>query len=616
MSYYGSTQTLSLYRSRIQVLGVLLACFFAILIARVWYLQILKGNYFQNRSEKQRIRIQRIASPRGEFVDRNGIVLVDTKPGYNVTITLEDVFDPDLSLGRLSSLLGLPVENFYRSIQAARDEGVRVFQPIRLLSNVDWQTVALLEVNQMDLPGISVSPEPLRNYRYGELSAHIFGYMGEINRSELGSDAYRNYRIGDVIGKTGLEKRLEGFLKGNDGARQVEVNSLGRIIKNVSHLEPLPGDRIVLTLDYDLQKALEASFGDKSGAGVVMDPNNGEVLAMVSRPAYDPNLFSGGIAQENWDELLLDPKHPLTNKAIYGQYPPGSVFKIVLAIAGLEERVITPHETVTCRGYISFGGRRYRCWKKYGHGTAALNRALVESCDVYFYELGQKLGIDSIAATAGNLGLGQLTRLPLEGERPGLIPTREWKRRSLKEPWYPGETLSVSIGQGFVLVTPIQLAGLISAVGNGGAIYRPRLIKRIENYQGLSLKEFPPEVLHDVPISASTLGIVRAALEGVVGDRHGTGGRARVPGIRVAGKTGTAQVVRMKQDEEKAETLAERFQDHGLFVAFAPVEQPEIAVAIVVEHGGHGGSVAAPIAGQVMEAYFKKTGRIVELAGK
>jgi len=587
-----------------------------VLAARVWYLQILKGSYFKERSEQQRIRIQRVLSPRGEFVDRHGTVLVDTKPGYNVTITLEDVRDPNQSLSGLSQLVGIPVEKFLQTIRDAREEGVRIFQPIRLLSNVDWETVALLEVNQMDLAGIAVSPEPLRNYRHGELSAHLFGYMAEINRFELNREEYNNYRIGDVIGKTGLEKYLENYLKGRDGERQVEVNSLGRIIEEIAHHPPLPGNRIILTLDFDLQKALELAFEDKAGAGVAMNPNNGEVLAMASRPAYNPNFFSGGIASEAWNELLFDPKHPLTNKSIYGQYPPGSVFKIVMAVAGLEENLITTYESVTCRGFIKFGRRRYRCWKKYGHGKVDLHRALVESCDVYFYELGQKLGIDKIAEYAKNMGLNSLTRIHLEGEKPGLIPTREWKRRAIGEPWYPGESLSVSIGQGFILTTPIQLASLISAVANGGTIYRPQLIQRIEDYQGESLKEFPPEIIYDVPISSKTLTIVKNGLEGVVSDKHGTGGRSRIKGIRIAGKTGTAQVIRMKQDGEEDEELQEQFQDHALFVSFAPVEKPEIAVAILVEHGGHGGSVAAPIARQVMEAYFKKTGKIMELAEK
>lgn len=601
------------YQRRIHVLAVFIGFFFLILIARVWYLQILKGSYFKERSEKQRMRIQRVLSPRGEFVDRNGVVLVDTKPGFNVTLVLEDVQNLPETLSRFSSLLGIPSERFFETIKVARENGVRSFQPIRLLSNVDWETVALIEVNQMKLGGIAISPEPLRNYRYAELCSHLFGYMGEINRSELKSDLFKDYRMGDVIGKTGLEKVLEGSLKGMDGVRQVEVNSLGRIIEQVSHQPPAPGNRIVLTIDYDLQKVLEEAFGDASGAGVVLNPTNGEVLALASRPVYDPNLFSGGIAKDEWNELLFDPKHPLTNKAIFGQYPPGSVFKIVVAVAALEEHLVTPQETITCRGYISFGKRRYRCWKRYGHGTVDLHKAMVESCDVYFYEMGQRLGIDKISEYAKNLGLGSVTRINLEGEKAGLIPSREWKRRTLGEPWYPGESLSVAIGQGYNLVTPIQIASLIAAVANGGTIYRPKPIQRIENYQGIALEEFPAEVRFDVPISSKTLNFVQNALEGVVSDKHGTGGRARIRGVRVAGKTGTAQVVRMKQDEEENETLPEKYQDHALFVAFAPVEQPELAMAVLVEHGGHGGATAAPIAQKVMEAYFKKTGRVMEL---
>ncbi len=606
------------YQGRIQIIAVFLGLFFAVLVVRVWYLQVLKGSYFQEKSEKQRIRVQRVFAPRGEFVDRNGNVMVDTKPGFNVTIRLEDVRNLTGTLSRLSSLLEIPAEKFEKTVQVARENGVRAFQPIRLLTNVDWEMVTLIEVNQMDLGGISVSPEPLRNYRDTELCAHLFGYLGEINRSELNRDAFKGYKMGDVVGKTGLEKILEKDLKGEDGRRQVEVNSLGRIIDQISQYPPVPGDRVVLTIDYNLQTALENAFGEESGAGVVINPNNGEILAIVSRPAYDPNLFSGGINKENWNKLISDPEHPLTNKAIFGQYPPGSVFKIVMAIAGLEERLISPHETVTCRGYIPYGGRNYRCWKKYGHGKVNLNKALVESCDVYFYELGQRMGIDKIAEYSKILGLGSMTKIGLEGEKSGLIPTREWKRRVRKEPWYPGENLSASIGQGYILTTPIQLAGLISIVANGGTIYRPQLIRRIEKYDsdGNPLKEFPPKVLYDAPISLRTLNFVKSALESVVADKHGTGGRARLSGIRVAGKTGTSQVIQMKQKEEEKEdkTILKKFKDHALFVAFAPVERPEIAVAVIVEHGGHGGSVAAPIARAVMEAYFIKSGRIMELA--
>ncbi|PJA73105.1 MAG: penicillin-binding protein 2 [Nitrospirae bacterium CG_4_9_14_3_um_filter_53_35] len=606
-------QALTPYQSRVKILSIVLAVFFVVLISRAWYLQIMKGGYFKERSERQRIRVERVVSPRGEFVDRNGVLLGDTKPGFDLTITLEDVRDLDQTLARLSQLLGIPASDFYHTIRTARENGVRVFQPIRLLSNADWETVALIEVNHLDLAGVSIIPEPFRNYRDGDLFAHLFGYIGEINPAELMSGAYRNYRIGDVIGKAGLEKSLESYLKGRDGVHQIEVNSVGRVIEEISYRPPESGNRAVLTMDYDLQKALEDAFGDYAGAGVVINPNNGEVLAMISRPAYDPNLFPGGIAKEYWRQLILDPKHPLTNKAISGQYPPGSVFKIVMSIAALEEHKVTPNETLYCRGYTFFGGRAYRCWRKQGHGAVYLHRAIVESCDVYFYEMGQRLGIDRIAYYAKGLGLGNLTGIGMDGEKPGLIPTREWKKKATGEPWYPGENLSAAIGQGYVLVTPFQLADLIGAVANGGTVYRPQLVKRIENYKGETLKAFSPQVLSQIHISPETLNLVRDALEDVVSEPQGTGGKARINGIRIAGKTGTAQVIRMNQQGEKmSKELAEKYQDHAWFVACGPMEKPEIAVAVIMEHGGHGGSAAAPIVRKVMEAYFKKTGRMVE----
>ncbi len=610
MYYNGNVLEPTLHQRRLRILSVFLALFFCILLSRVWYLQILRGSFFKEKSEKQRIRVLRVLSPRGEFVDREERTLVDTKPGFNVTLTLEDVQDLSQSLARLSELVGTSAFELHEKVTTARAAGIRRFQMIRLLSNVDWPTVALLEAHQMDLGGVSVSPEPLRNYRFDGLFAHAFGYLGEINGAELQREAFSGYRMGDVIGKTGLEQRLEHYLKGVDGSRQVEVNSLGRIIQEMAETPPVPGNRIVLTVDYDIQHALEEGFGEASGAGVVLNPNTGEILAMVSRPSYDPNVFSGGIPKDTWKELTADEKHPLTNKAISGQYAPGSVFKIVMAVAGLEEREITPQESVYCRGYTKFGGRRFRCWKRRGHGKMDLHRALVQSCDVYFYELGQRLGVDKIAEYAENLGLNRLTGIALEGEKPGLIPTRAWKKKTRKEPWYPGENLNAAIGQGYILVTPIQLANLVAAIANGGTVYRPQLVKRVQNYRGEVLKKFNPEVRYDVPLSAKTLYLVTQALEGVVSEKRGTGGRARQEGIRVAGKTGTAQVVRMKQDEEESEDVPEKHRDHALFAAFAPVDKPEIAVAVIVEHGGHGGSAAAPIAGRVLERYFTKTGRL------
>ncbi|NOY52057.1 MAG: penicillin-binding protein 2 [Deltaproteobacteria bacterium] len=616
MSIHPSLPSLQLLHRRTRIVAAFLAGFFVILVARVWYLQILQGHIYKERSIRQRTRIQRVFAPRGEFLDREGRILVDTRPGFNITITREDVQDLDQTLQRLSRLTGLSPEKAKETLRRAREKGTPAFQPIRLLTNVNWKTVALLEATPMNLPGIDISPEPLRNFRYGDLFAHGFGYLGEISRTELSQPAFRNDRVGDEIGKAGLEKILQQELKGTDGFRRVEVNSRGRIIDETAGHPPVPGNRIFLTIDLDLQRTLEKAFGNQAGAGVVLNVNNGEILAMASRPTFRPDLFSGGIPRKKWNELLHDPLHPLTNKAISGQYPPGSVFKIVVAVAALEEKVISPDETITCRGYIGFGGRHYRCWKRGGHGKIGLTRALIESCDVYFYEVGERLGIDKIAEYARSLGLGSPTGILLEGERAGLIPDRSWKQRVRKEPWFPGETLSASIGQGYILVTPIQLANLTATIANGGTLYRPQLVRRIEDYEGNLLEVRSPEVLHDVPISSRTLHLITHALEGVVSGKHGTGRRARIEGIRIAGKTGTAQVVRMRQEEERKEDLPDRYRDHALFVAFAPVEKPEIALAIIVEHGGHGGSAAAPIARKVLRAYFKKSGRIIEIAGR
>jgi penicillin-binding protein 2 len=430
--------------------------------------------------------------------------------------------------------------------------------------------------------------------------------MVEISSKEL--TLLSNHRVGEVIGKFGIEKGWEEYLHGQSGFQHIEVDSAGRRLRILKKIQAQSGFNLVLTLDQEIQSAAEEAMAGKEGALVVLDPRDGAVLAMVSHPTFDPNIFARGIRPQEWQELVGNPLHPLTNRAIQGQYPPGSTFKVVLAAAALEKGIVTPSTGFFCRGGLRFGGRLFRCWKKGGHGTVDLHQALTESCDVYFYQVGQRLGVDTIADYARRLGLGRPTGIALAHEKGGVIPDTGWKRRVLDAPWYAGETLSVAIGQGYVSVTPLQMAILTAAIANGGTVYRPSLVKRVETVEGEIVKEYRPEVNLIAGIDKEILGRIRLAMQDVVNGPSGTGKKAGLPDIVVAGKTGTAQAVAGRK--EKEETLPRQYRDHAWFIAFAPFVAPEIAVACLIEHAGQGGgAVAAPVVQQVLEKYFALTRR-------
>jgi penicillin-binding protein 2 len=428
--------------------------------------------------------------------------------------------------------------------------------------------------------------------------------LGEIGPKQLTSLKQKGYGMGDEIGQFGLERRWEEFLRGRSGGQQVEVNALGQRVRVLHEVEDVPGNSVYLTLDRDLQETAGQAMQGKDGSLVALDVNSGAVLAMVSNPAFDPNAFARGITADEWRGLMRDQMHPLNNRAVQGTYPPGSTFKIVLAIAALEEGVIQPETPLSCHGSMAFGNRVFRDWKKEGHGSVDLHKGIVQSCDVYFYQLGQRLGIDRIAKYARMLGLGERSGIALDDEKTGLIPDTEWKRKRFGQPWFPGETPSVSIGQGYVSVTPIQMANLIATVANGGTLYRPWFVRKVESLDGTLLQEYGPEKIRSLQLKESTLKYLRNSLSAVVNIGGGTGGRSRSNIVQIGGKTGTAQVAEMRGAYVKSEQLSYLIRDHAWFVAFAPVENPEIAVAVLVEHGGHGGSAAAPLAKMVIEKYF------------
>ena len=589
---------------RIAAFCILVA--FGILIMRLWYLQIVNGSLYRSRSEYNRIRLEDVAPFRGVILDRNGEILVKNRPSYNLYVIPEEVQDKALLLKRLKLLGDIDPEKAEKRLTAGARK--HPFKPVCLKTDISRDRLATIETHLYDLAGVMIKVKPQRHYCYGRLASHLLGYLGEINEAQLKSGEFKDTKAGDLIGKTGIEWKWQSKLNGKRGGEQVEVDAAGRRIRLISRKPPVSGLDIALTIDKELQIQAEKALSGKQGAIVAMDPMNGEVLAMASNPSYDPNLFIKGMDQETWQQIVLSQSHPLQNRALTGQYPPGSVFKIVVALAGLQERVITPDDEFFCGGTFFLGNSSYRCWKKYGHGHIDLMRALVESCDVYFYNVGKKLGVDRIASYAKQLGLGKPTGVGLQNEKGGLVPTKKWKVRRWGVPWQGGETISTSIGQSFVLVTPIQMASLISMVFNGGIIYEPQVTRWIKKTNGETVLEMTPRVKQKPDIDPEHLEMVKEALVGVVNNPHGTGSKARLEDIQVAGKTGTAQVVALQDDREgqKEAEVPWKYRDHAWFVAAAPADAPRIAVAVLVEHGGHGGSAAAPIARLLIRTYLSE----------
>jgi penicillin-binding protein 2 len=471
---------------------------------------------------------------------------------------------------------------------------------VRLRADLSWEDLARVETYQSELPGVMVQIQPKRQYRHKGQAAHVLGYLGEITDVQLKSGKFSGYKMGDYLGRCGVELAWEKYLRGQRGYRRIEVDAYGRELGQLDRIFPTPGANVFLTLDNKLQQEAEACLEGKMGAIVALDPRSGKILAMASSPTFSQEAFERGLSPSEWQKLSTDKDHPLENRPLKGQYPPGSTFKIVMAVAGLEEKVITPSTVFYCNGTLPFGNHVFHCWKKGGHGGVDLYRALVQSCDIYFYNVGRRLGIDRIAKWSHRFGLGQPTGLKLDKEMTGLVASTAWKKARFHQPWHEGETLSVAIGQGYNLVTPIQMAQVAAAVANGGYLYEPLLVEKVESPAGEILYQAKPVVKSRLEASPATLAFVQKALHGVVSE--GTGRAANLPQVEVAGKTGTSQVVALEREKIKKKGV--RTENHAWFVAYAPVSDPQIAVAVLVEHGGHGGSAAAPLAKRVLEANF------------
>ena len=589
-------------RWRARWLYVILAIAFAGLISRLLFLQVVSGERYTFLSENNRVRIKRVAGTRGMIFDRQGQLLVDSRPSFDLIFVPEDSGDPQNTLRLLARYLKRDEAELLKTFEEGKSRAA--FDEMVLGRDVDWSAVVAVETHQLDLPGVSLRARPRRSYVDGPMAAHVLGYLGEINQKQLKVLKERGYTVCDEIGQYGLERRWEELLRGQSGGQQVEVDALGRRVRVLHEVTDVPGYTVHLTLDRQLQAAAHEALKGKEGTIVAIDVNSGAILALASTPAFDPNVFARGIKAEEWSGLIKDKLRPLSNRATQGQFPPGSTFKIIMAIAGLEEGAINPDSSIQDPGFFPFGNRQFRDWKKGGHGSVNLHRAIVESCDTYFYQLGAKLGVDRIAKWARAFGLGEKTGIALDDEKGGLIPDTEWKQKRFRQPWFPGETISVAIGQGYVTVTPLQLANMMAAVASGGKLYRPYLVSKVESLDGATVREYGPELIRSIEMKQETISRVHKALADVVHGPGGTGGAARSPLIQVAGKTGTAQVIEMKGAYLKSEQLSYFNRDHAWFVSYAPLEKPQIAVAVLVEHGGHGGEAAAPMAKKVFEKFI------------
>lgn len=598
---------LDLLKRRLIGAVVVIIIFLGIIVSRLWYLQINNGEEYRARAYNNRVRIRQVAAPRGHIVDREGRDIVTNRPSFNVVLIREDSYDIDDVLKRLAKVLDVEISVLWKRIRDA--VGTPLHIPIRLKNDIDWDTLAYLENHNQDFSGIRIEVQPVRVYHYKDLAAHAIGYLGSINKKELAAADQTIYAGGDLIGKSGLEKIREGDLRGEKGSSSSEVNARGFEQQLLTNLEALPGRDIKLTIDAEMQSVAESfmEIGEKSGAVVAMEVNSGKLLTIASTPPIHLEQFLGGISTKNWKALLENKKHPLINKVVQATYPPGSTYKMITAMAGLAKGVIDPSTVIYCPGHYRFGNRTYRCWKHSGHGEVDLHRALSESCDVYFYQVGQKVGVDGLAEFAKMFGLGSKTGVELEHEKSGLTPTKAWKRKRYQTKWHEGETLSVAIGQGFNLATPLQICLMTSVIANSGKLFLPQLVESITDSDGTVVEKFEPKLVSEMTGFSHYFSLIRQAMIEVVQGKRGTARNVRIEGITIGGKTGTAQVVKVAVYKGlKEEDIPYKYRDHAWFTCFAPAENPEIAVTVLVEHGLHGGSGAGPVARAVLKKYFEK----------
>lgn len=610
--FNSNPETSDALKRRVLIFGACFGVVFFGLFIRLWNLQVIQGVKFRSLSENNRIAYRLVQSPRGMVFDSKGKLLADNRASFNIYLIRENVKNLKRTIRLLAEITGQPFEELYK-----RTRNANPFRPFLIQADISRKTMAFLEENKPDYPGVFVQVTPLRQYPSKDRASHLLGYMGEVSNRQLQNLKKQNYRQGDLLGQYGVERTQEKFLRGQSGFKQVEVDAYGRELRVIRPFVEKPGNNIYLTIDMKLQEKAEELFEAHEGSIVILDPSDGAILAMVSKPSFNPNIFAGGIAAKNWKGLTEDPLKPLENRAIRGQYPPGSIFKIVMGFAILNEKIVRSDKKIHCHGSFPFGKRIFQDWKKGGHGPIDFVQSLAQSCDVYYYTNGQKLGIKKIARYARMFGLGSPTGFGA-AEKGGLVPSDAWKRRRFKERWYEGETISVSIGQGFNLITPMQAANLIATVANGGHLWKPYIVKKVMSSGGRTFFEASPRLIHKIPIPREIFQKVREGLKEVVHGEKGTAKKARLPGIFMAGKTGTAQTVGLKHTgrKRKPEELPRKFRDHGWFVAFAPYENPSIAIAILGENAGRPGSFFAPYAKELISFYLGKNDKQILASNK
>ena len=600
-----------IFSSRVMASIVFMGLFFGLLAFRLASLQIAQHEHFITRSEENSVKIFPIPPPRGLIFSRDGVLLAENIPTFSLEVVPEQAGDIDELIVKISSVIELSDEEIQQFKKEVKRK--RKFEKIPIKFKLSEDEIARFSVNQYRFSGVEVATRLIRHYPHGQDFVHMLGYVGRINEKEERSIDKANYIATTHIGKTGIEKSYEPQLHGQVGYQHVEINAQGRVIQVLKHEPPLPGHDLYLTIDTRLQSLAAEALGERRGAVVAMDPNTGAVLAMVSYPGYDPNWFVNGISADRYQQLSQSADRPLFNRALQGQYPPGSTFKPFLAVAGRYFGVRDEHDQSWCPGWYSLPGgtHRYRCWKKTGHGGVDMQRSIIESCDIYFYELARDLGIDKIYDYVGGFGFGKVTGVDLSGEARGLLPSREWKLKTKETSWYPGETLITGIGQGYMLTTPFQLASATATLSMHGHRVIPRLVGQTEDpatgMSGDLLSELPKKV---VQAEEEDWDLIIQAMRDVVLGQRGT---ARKLGIgtfyEFAGKTGTSQVFGLKQSDEEnmhKDDIPEHLRDHALFIAFAPVKDPVIAIAVVIENGGSGGSAAGPVARKLLDYYMSK----------
>jgi penicillin-binding protein 2 len=580
------------HRRRLAVLTATLAVGFLAIAVQLVNLQILTGDRLAELSDKNRIRLRTVTAPRGILFDRNGLPLVENRPAFTLAVVPRDADDLPVVLERLASLLSIPLAELQERFSRIPHDSP---WPVRLSRGLTLDEIARLEEWRLELPGVTVEVESQRAYPSTRFAAHLLGYVREVSEADL---ARGRFRRGDLVGQSGLERLYDEHLRGRDGAEQMEVDAYGRSIRVLQRQEPVPGAHVYTTIDRRIQEAAEQALGPRNGAVVVLDPRNGDVLALVSNPAFPVERFSGPIDRETWLALVQDPAHPLLNRAVQGEYAPGSLFKVIVAAAALQAQVFTPFDRLSCPREWWFGGRAYHNWEDRDRGALTLLEALQVSCNTFFYQLGLKVGPERIAKTAEEFGLGQPTGSGLIGERGGLVPSPAWKKKALRDSWYAGDTVSLSIGQGLVTVTPLQVGRFMAAVANGGVLWKPRMVIQVKAPDGTPLARQAETEERQLTIAPVVFDFLREALLNVV--QNGTGKGAQVPGVTIAGKTGTAQTREFKSDSDRKR----RDQDNAWFAAFAPVEDPRVVVVVFAERAGLGGQVAAPIARDIFKAIF------------